>query len=287
MEIKKVGVVGAGTMGSGIAQVCAQSGLEVVLRDVSQELVDRGIKSIDRPLSSMVAKEKMSEADKNAIMGRIKGAVEVSDLKDVDYVVEAIFENIDIKKDLFRQLDEVTRPEVILGTNTSSLPITEIAAATKRPDKVLGMHFFNPPPMMRLVEIVRGYFTSDETESTVRDLAEKLGKQTIVVNKDIQGFVVNRLMTPYLIEAIRLYEEGIASIEDIDKAAKLGLNYPMGPFELMDFSGNDIGVDVMSVLERELIPEFKYIVPHSLRALARAGKLGRKSGEGWYKYEKK
>jgi len=140
---------------------------------------------------------------------------------------------------------------------------------------------------MRLVEIVRGYFTSDETVAAVRELAEKLKKETIVVNKDIPGFVVNRLMSPYLIEAIRLYEEGIASIEDIDKAAKLGLNYPMGPFELMDFSGNDVGVDVMSVLERELIPEFKYVVPHSIRALARAGKLGRKSGEGWYKYEKK
>jgi len=287
MEIKKIGVLGAGTMGSNIAQLCAQSGFEVVMRDVANELVEKGIKNVDRSLSGLVTKGKMSEGDKKTILSRIKGTVEMSDLKGVDYVIEAVFESIDLKKDLFKQLDEITRPEVILCTNTSSLSITEIAKTTKRSEKVAGMHFFNPPTIMRLVEIVRGISTTDETVSVVKDLAQKLGKETIIVKKDVPGFVVNRLMMPHLIEAIRLYEEGVASLEDIDKAAKLGLNYPMGPFELFDFSGVDIGLDVASVLARELTPEFRYIIPFSLKTLVRAGRLGRKTGEGWYKYEKK
>lgn len=287
MEIKKIGILGAGTMGSGIAQLCSQNGFGVVMRDVSKEFIDRGIKNIDRGLSGLVLKGKLKEEDKVAILSRIKGTVEMSDLKDVDYVIEAAIEDIDLKKDIFKQLDRLTRSEVILSTNTSSLSITDIASVTKRPEKVVGMHFFNPAPVMRLVEIVRGLFTDDETVSAVKNVAEKLGKENIVVKKDIPGFVVNRLMVPYLTEAMRLYEEGIASLEDIDKGAKLGLNYPMGPFELMDFSGLDISVDVSSVLARELIPEFRYVIPHSLKTLVKAGKLGRKTGEGWYKYEKK
>jgi 3-hydroxybutyryl-CoA dehydrogenase len=287
MEIKKIGILGAGTMGSGIAQLCSQNGFGVVMRDVSKEFIDRGIKNIDRGLSGLVLKGKLKEEDKVAILSRIKGTVEMSDLKDVDYVIEAAIEDLDLKKDIFKQLDRLTRSEVILSTNTSSLSITDIASVTKRPDKVVGMHFFNPAPVMRLVEIVRGLFTNDETVSVVKNVVEKLGKENIVVKKDIPGFVVNRLMVPYLTEAMRLYEEGIASLEDIDKGAKLGLNYPMGPFELMDFSGLDIAVDVSSVLVRELIPEFRYVIPHSLKTLVKAGKLGRKTGEGWYKYEKK
>jgi 3-hydroxybutyryl-CoA dehydrogenase len=287
MEIKKIGVLGAGTMGSSIAQLCAQSGLEVVMRDVTHELVEKGIKNADRSLTGLVTKGKISEGDKKNILSRIKGTAEANDLKGVDFVIEAVFENIDLKKELFKQLDAITGPEIILSTNTSSLSITEIAKATKRPEKVVGMHFFNPPTIMRLVEIVKGVSTGDEAVSVVKDLAVKLGKETIVVKKDVPGFVVNRLMMPHFIEAIRLYEEGIASLEDIDKAAKLGLNYPMGPFELMDFGGIDIAFDVASVFVRELNPEFRYLIPFSLKTLFKAGRLGRKVGEGWYKYEKK
>jgi 3-hydroxybutyryl-CoA dehydrogenase len=285
--MKRIGVVGAGTMGGNIVQLCAQSGFEVTVRDVTKELVEKGIKNIDRNLTGLVSKGKMKEEDKQAVLSRIRGTTEMSDLKDADYVIEAAFENIEVKKELFKQLDETTRPEIILSTNTSSLSITEIAKATKRPEKIVGMHFFNPPTIMKLVEIVKGVSTSDEVVSAVKELAGKLGKETIVVKKDVPGFVVNRLMMPHLIEAIRLYEEGIASLEDIDKAAKLGLNYPMGPFELMDFGGNDIAYDVASVLVRELNPEFRYLLPFSLKTLIKAGRLGRKAGEGWYKYEKK
>jgi 3-hydroxybutyryl-CoA dehydrogenase len=285
--MKKIGVLGAGTMGSNITQLCAQRGFEVTVRDITNELVEKGIKNIDRNLTALVAKGKLKEEEKMVILSRIKRTTEITDFKDVDYVIEAVFENIDLKKELFKQLDEITRPEIILSTNTSSLSITEIARTTKRPEKVVGMHFFNPATIMRLIEIVRGVSTSDETVSVVKDLAEKLGKETILVKKDVPGFVVNRLMMPHFIEAIRLYEEGIASLEDIDKAAKLGLNYPMGPFELMDFGGIDIAFDVATVFVRELNPEFRYLIPYSLKTLIKAGRLGRKGGEGWYKYEKK
>jgi 3-hydroxybutyryl-CoA dehydrogenase len=285
--MKKIGVLGAGTMGSSITLLCAQSGFEVTVRDMTKELVEKGIKNIDRNLTGLVTKGKMKEEDKKVVLSRIKGTTEISDFKELDYVIEAAFENIDLKKELFKQLDAITRPEIILSTNTSSLSITEIAKETKRPEKIVGMHFFNPPTIMKLIEIVKGVSTSDETVSVVKDLAGKLGKETIVVKKDVAGFVVNRLMMPHFIEAIRLYEEGIATLEDIDKAAKLGLNYPMGPFELMDFGGIDIAFNVASVFVRELNPEFRYLIPFSLKTLVRAGRLGRKVGEGWYKYEKK
>jgi len=286
MKIKKVGVLGAGTMGSGIAQIGAQGGFEVVLRDVSDELVQKGLKNIDRNLSRLVSKAKLSEDDKTAVLSRLKGTVEMADLVDVDYVIEAVFEDMELKKRLFKELDELTKPEVILSTNTSTLSITEIASVTKRPENVVGMHFFNPPPVMKLVEIVKGYLTSDETISTARDLAEKFGKETVLAKKDTPGFIVNRAFIPHLIEAMRMYEEGVASIEDIDKAIKLGLNYPMGPFELMDLLGNDTNLDVFGSLERELGREFTFDVAYSLKAMVKAGKLGRKTGEGWYKYEK-
>lgn len=286
MEIKKVGVIGAGAMGSGIAQLFAQNGFEVTVRDIKQEFVDRGISFIDGTLARSVSKGKMSEDDKAAIMGRIKGTVEMADLKDVDYVVEAAIEDLNLKKDIFKELDELTGPDVILSTNTSSLPITEIASATKRPDKVIGMHFFNPAPVMKLVEIIKGHLTSDETAKTVEALAEKMGKVTVMVKKDEAGFIVNRMMLLQLMEAIKIYDEGIASKEDIDKAMKFGLNHPMGPFELMDFTGIDICYLVNEVLKKELPRELKHTTPYSLKATVRANRLGRKTGAGWYDYKK-
>ncbi len=284
MEIKVIGVLGAGTMGNGIAQVSAQAGYNVIMRDIEDRFVEGGMKNIEKFLSKSVEKGKMTEEQKKTIMGRIKGTTRMEDLMDVDFVIEAVFEDLELKKTLFRQLDELTKSHVILTTNTSSMSVTEIAMATKRPAKVAGMHFFNPAPLMRLVEVIRGYETSDETVSVVMEMARKMGKEPVEVKKDTPGFIVNRLMIPHMIEAIRLYEEGIASKEDIDKAVKLGLNYPMGPFELMDLTGIDIMLHVTEYLYKELNKESKWSAPLLLKSIIRAGKLGRKTGEGWYKY---
>jgi 3-hydroxybutyryl-CoA dehydrogenase len=208
----------------------------------------------------------------------------MEDLKDVDFVIEAVFEDLDLKKKIFKQLDELTRSSVILTTNTSSMSVTEVAMATKRPEKVAGMHFFNPAPLMRLVEVIRGFHTNNETVQTIMEIAKKMGKEPVEVKKDTPGFIVNRLMVPHMIEAVRMVEEGIASIEDIDKAVKLGLNYPMGPFELMDLTGVDIALHVTEYLYNELNKENKWSTPTLLRSMMRAGKLGRKTGGGWYKY---
>jgi 3-hydroxybutyryl-CoA dehydrogenase len=288
MQIKKIGVLGAGVMGHGIVQLCAQNGFEVVFREVSDEFVQKALKNIESNLSRLVSKAKLSEADKANALSRIKGTVNMADLREVDYLIEAVFEDMELKRKVFKELDELTKPGIILGTNTSTLSITEIASATKRPEKVIGIHFFNPPPVMRLVEVIKGYLTSDETASVTRELAEKgLGKETVLVKKDTPGFVVNRVSVSHLVESIRIYEEGIASIEDIDKAVKLGLNYPMGPFELMDLLGNNTCLAVFSSMEKELGKEFMFHVPYTLKALVKVGKLGRKTGEGFYKYEKK
>ena len=286
MDIKKIGVLGAGVMGNGIAQVAAQAGYNVVMRDIEDRFVEGGIKNIDKFLSKSVEKGKMKAEDKNAIMGRIKGTTKMEDLKDVDFVVEVVLEVMDIKKKVFAELDEVTRKDVILASNTSSMSLTEIAAATKRPDKVVGMHFFNPVPLMRLVEVIRGYHTSDETVALTTDLTKKFGKEPIEVKVDIPGFVVNRLMIPHLVEAIILYQEGVASKEDIDKAAKLGLNYPMGPFELMDLTGIDIMYHVTEYFYKELNRELKWVSPRVLKDMMKAGRYGRKVGAGWYDYNK-
>jgi len=282
MEIKKLGVVGAGTMGNGIAQIAAQIGCDVVMSDIEMRFVEGGMKKIEAFLAKSVEKGKMDAKDKDAILGRIKGTVDMADLKDVDFVVEAVLEDLDLKKSVFKELDEMCRPEVILATNTSSMSITEIAASTKRPDKVCGMHFFNPVPLMRLVEIIRGYATSDETILITTDLAQKMGKTTVEVKKDSPGFIVNRIMIPHMVEAIRIVEEGIASIEDVDKAVKNGLNYPMGPFELMDLTGIDIAYNVTEYLYNELNKENKWVSPNLLKTMIRAGNLGRKTGKGWY-----
>ena len=282
MEIKKIGVVGAGAMGSGIAQIAAQIGLEVVLRDITDAFVERGLTGIDKFLSKSVEKGKIDAAEKDAILGRIKGTTEMSDLKDVDFAIEVVIENLDLKKAVFKELDELCRPEVILATNTSSMSITEIAAATNRQDKVCGMHFFNPVPIMKLVEVIHGYSTSDETIATVTDLVEKMGKVMVEVKKDSPGFIVNRIMLPHFLEAIKMVEEGVASIEDIDKAVKNGLNYPMGPFELMDLTGIDIAFAITEYFGEEMNKELKWVAPTLFKNMIRANKLGRKTNGGWY-----
>ncbi len=284
MEMKVIGVLGAGSMGNGIAQVASQVGYQVIMRDIEDRFVQSGLNAIGKFLSKSVEKGKMTEDQKKEVLSRIKGTTKMEDLKDADFIIEAIFEDLELKKNVFRQLDELTRSQVILTTNTSSMSVTEIAMATKRPEKVAGMHFFNPAPLMRLVEVIRGYHTNDETVHIVMEMAKKLGKEPVEVKKDTPGFIVNRLMMPHMIEAIRMAEEGVASIEDIDKAVKLGLNYPMGPFELMDLTGVDIALHVTEYLYKELNKENKWSVPTLLRSMIRAGKLGRKTGAGWYKY---
>ncbi|MBE9574123.1 MAG: 3-hydroxybutyryl-CoA dehydrogenase [Proteobacteria bacterium] len=282
MAINKIGVVGAGTMGNGIAQIAAQIGCDVVMRDIEMSFVEGGMKKIQGFLARSVEKGKMDGKEKDAVLGRIKGTVDMADLKDADLIVEAVIEDLDLKKAVFKELDELCRPEVILATNTSSMSITEIAASTERPDKVCGMHFFNPVPLMKLVEIIRGYATSDETIKTTTEFAQKLGKITVEVKKDSPGFIVNRIMIPHMLEAIRIVEEGIASIEDVDTAVKNGLNYPMGPFELMDLTGIDIAYFVSEYLYKELNKENKWVSPGLLKTMVRAGNLGKKTGRGWY-----
>jgi len=273
-------------MGNGIAQLAAQMGADVVLRDIKDEFVERGLANIDRFLSKGVERGKVTEDQKAAILGRITGTTEMAKLADCDFIIEAVIEDLDLKKSVYGELDELCRPEVILATNTSSMSITLIAAATKRPDKVVGMHFFNPPPLMRLCEIIRGLGTSDETIKVTSELAQKMGKETVEVKVDSPGFIVNRLMIPHMIEAVKLLEEGVATKEDIDKALKLGLNYPMGPFELMDYTGIDICKFVADYFYQELNKELKWASPTTLKNQVRSGKLGRKSGAGWYDYGK-
>ncbi len=286
MDIKTIGVLGAGVMGNGIAQVASMAGYNVILRDIEDRFVEGGIKNIDKFLAKTVEKGKMSADDKAAIMGRIKGTTDMGAMKDADFVVEVVVEVMDIKKKVFAELDEITKPDVILSSNTSSMSLTEMATATKKPDKVVGMHFFNPVPLMKLVEVIRAVQTSDATVAATIGLTEKFGKVPVEVKVDIPGFLVNRLMVPHFIEAIKLYEQGIASKEDIDKAAKLGLNYPMGPFELMDLTGLDINLHVQQYFYDNLPKELKWDPPLSLKNLVKSGNLGRKSGKGWYDFSK-
>ncbi len=286
MDIKTVGVVGAGTMGNGIAQAAAQIGCDVIMRDIKDDFVERGLKNIDRFLSRSVEKGKMEAAQKDAILGRIKGTTDMQVLKDADFVIEVVLEDMALKKSVFSELDEICGPDVILASNTSSMSLTEIATATKRPDKVCGMHFFNPVPLMKLVEVIRGYSTSDETVDVTTALAKKMGKITVEVKKDSPGFIVNRIMIPHMLEAIKIVEEGIASIEDVDIAVKNGLNYPMGPFQLMDLTGVDICYFVTEYFYKELNKESKWVSPNLLKTMIRANKLGKKTGGGWYDYGK-
>jgi 3-hydroxybutyryl-CoA dehydrogenase len=286
MNVSTIGVVGIGSMGSGIAQVAAQAGFSVIVRDLDDKILERGIKNIDKFLSKGIEKGKMTAEDKTAILGRIKGTTKMEDLAKADFIVEAAFEAMDVKKQIFAELDRLTRKEVVLGTNTSSLSITEIATATQRPDKVVGMHFFNPVPLMRLVEIVRGELTNNKAVAEAAEITKKMGKESVEVKVDVPAFVVNRLMIPHFIEAMKLLESGVATKEDIDKAAKLGLNYPMGPFELMDFTGLDINLMVNEYLRKELPQELKWQSSLEMKNLVKAGRLGKKTGAGWYDYSK-
>jgi 3-hydroxybutyryl-CoA dehydrogenase len=281
MSIKTIGVVGAGAMGTGIAQVAAMAGYNVILRDIDMAYVDNSIKNMDKFMARSVEKGKMAEESRQAALARIQKTVVLEDMTDADYVIEVVVEKMDLKKEVFQALDKICRPDVILASNTSSMSITAIAACTGRPDKVCGMHFFNPVPLMRLVEVIRSLQTSDETIATAKSIAESFGKKTIEVKKDVPGFVVNRIMTPQFIEAARLLQEGVASVEDIDTAVKLGLNYPMGPFELMDYTGIDISYYVMEYFATELANP-NYAPPQVIKQMVRANRLGKKTGGGFY-----
>ncbi len=281
-EVRKIGVVGCGIMGSGIVEVCAKAGFDVTYIEVDEERIARGRSAVERSMGRAVEKGKLDAGERDAALDRIVGTANLDELADSDLVIEAATESQDTKEAIFRRLDEITRPEVVLATNTSSLPVTELAAVTKRPDRILGMHFFNPPPVMRLLEIVRALTTSDETVGFAREVGERLGKTTVLA-KDRAGFIVNFLLIPYLNSAVRMLDEGFATREDIDAGVVLGLGHPMGPLTLLDLIGLDTAVHVSNVL----YDEFKdpiYAAPTLLKRMVAAGYLGRKSGRGFYDY---
>lgn len=284
MSISTVGIVGAGTMGNGIAQACAVSGINVVMVDIAQAAVDKGLATVGKSLDRLISKDKLTEADKAAALGRIKGSTSYDDLKAAQLVIEAATENPDIKHKIIKQLDALLAPEAILASNTSSISITELAAVTQRPDKFVGMHFFNPVPMMALVEIIRGLLTSDATHDTVKALAERLGKSPITV-KNSPGFVVNRILVPMINEAFFVLAEGLATPEDIDAGMKLGCNHPIGPLALADMIGLDVCLAVMEVYLTQF-GDSKYRPCPLLREYVTAGRLGRKTGQGVYSYAK-
>ena len=282
MGIQKVMVIGAGQMGSGIAQVCAMSGYDVLLHDLKEEYVEKGLGTITKNLSRQVEKGKLPAEDKEATLSRLTASTDLNRAKDVDLVIEAAIENMEIKTKLFAQLDEITPKHVILATNTSSLPITEIAAATKRPEKVIGMHFMNPVPVMKLVEIIRGLATADDVYKEIEEMAKSLSKVPVEVN-DFPGFVANRILMPMINEAVYTLYEGVATKEAIDDVMKLGMNHPMGPLTLADFIGLDTCLYIMETLHDGLGDD-KYRPCPLLRKYVKAGWLGKKSGRGFYEY---
>jgi 3-hydroxybutyryl-CoA dehydrogenase len=283
MEIETIGVVGAGQMGSGIAQVAAQvGGFNIILNDIAEDFVDRGIKTIGANLDRLVEKGRLAGEEKALILSRIKKSLSLSDMKEADFIIEAATEREDLKLNIFRELDGVCPEGVILASNTSSIPITRISAATKRPEKVIGMHFFNPVPVMRLVEVIKGLATSDDTFQVTFALAEKMGKTPVKCN-DFPGFVANRILIPMINEAIYALMEGVGEAKDIDEIMKLGANHPMGPLALADLIGLDTCLSIMEVLHRSFGDD-KYRPCHLLRKYVDAGYLGRKTGRGFYDY---
>jgi 3-hydroxybutyryl-CoA dehydrogenase len=283
MTIKLVGVIGCGLMGSGIVEVCAKSGYEVIVMEVNEQFLNKGLERVKTSMAKAVERNKLMAADRDAAWGRIKGTTDLTQFDACDLIIEAAIENLDEKKKLFAQLDKIARSNTIFASNTSSLSIIDMAAMTKRPTQVLGLHFFNPVAVMPLLEMVRTFVTSDETYQTARAFGESLGK-TIIVAKDTPGFIVNALLVPYLLDAVRMLEEGIASKEDIDTGVKLGLNHPMGPLTLLDF----VGVDTTLYIADAMFAETKnprYAAPVLMRRMVTAGHFGRKTGKGFYEYK--
>ncbi|MFE2160491.1 3-hydroxyacyl-CoA dehydrogenase family protein [Streptomyces lydicus] len=280
---KKLAVIGAGLMGSGIAQVSAQAGWDVVLRDVTDEALARGKGGIETSYEKFVSKGKLAAADAEQALARITTTTDLEAAADADIVVEAVFERIDVKREIFQTLDKLVKEEAVLASNTSAIPITKIAAATSRPERVVGAHFFSPVPMMQLCELVRGYKTSDETLATVRSFAESVGKTCVVVNRDVAGFVTTRLISALVVEAAKLYESGVASAEDIDTACKLGFGHAMGPLATADLTGIDILLHATDNIYTESQDE-KFAPPEIMRRMVDAGDIGRKSGQGFYEH---
>ncbi len=283
MDIKKVFVVGAGLMGGGITQVAATAGYQVTMRDIAQEPLDRSMKEIERSLGKFVSKEKITEDQAKKALESITTTTEMSGAAEADLVIEAVFEKLELKQDVFKQLDEVCKPDCILATNTSAISITNIASVTSRPEKVIGMHFFSPVPMMQLCELIRGLLTADETLAAAEEFCKTIGKQTVVVQKDVAGFIANRVGLAMSAVAISLVERGVATPEDIDKAMRLGFAHRMGPLETSDLTGIDVLMNAMKAIYNETQDE-RYAPPELMQRMVAAGLLGRKTGKGWYDY---